>query len=165
MQKTEKEKVVADLVERLRTTESLIVADYRGLTNAELVGLRAKLRSSGAQLKVVKNTLTRRAAEEAGAEALLALLEGPTAIAFVAVGRRRRRRREGAVRHREGDEGPRPPRRDPLRPLDHRSRRRGARQASRRPRWSRASSSGVIVAPLTQLAALRRTRRSATSSG
>ena len=83
MQKTDKEKVVADLVERLRTTESLIVADYRGLTNAELVGLRAKLRSSGAQLKVVKNTLTRRAAHEAGAEALLALLEGPTAIAFV----------------------------------------------------------------------------------
>jgi large subunit ribosomal protein L10 len=83
MQKTEKERVVADLVERLRTTESLIVADYRGLTNAELVGLRAKLRSSGAQLKVVKNTLTRRAAQEAGAEALLALLEGPTAIAFV----------------------------------------------------------------------------------
>jgi large subunit ribosomal protein L10 len=83
MQKTDKEKVVADLVERLRSTESLIVADYRGLTNAELVGLRAKLRSSGAQLKVVKNTLTRRAAHEAGAEALLALLEGPTAIAFV----------------------------------------------------------------------------------
>lgn len=83
MQKTDKEKVVADLVERLRTTESLIVADYRGLTNAELVGLRAKLRSNGAQLKVVKNTLTRRAAQEAGAESLLALLEGPTAIAFV----------------------------------------------------------------------------------
>jgi large subunit ribosomal protein L10 len=83
MQRTEKEKVVADLVERLRSTESLIVADYRGLTNAQLVELRAKLRGSGAQLKVVKNTLTRRAAEEAGSESLLALLEGPTAIAFV----------------------------------------------------------------------------------
>ena len=83
MKKYEKERVVADLVERLRTTESLIVADYRGLTNAELVGLRAKLRTSGAELKVVKNTLTRRAANEAGTEALLALLEGPTAIAFV----------------------------------------------------------------------------------
>ena len=71
------------LVERLRSTESLLVADYRGLTNAQLVALRAKLRSSGAQLQVVKNTLTRRAAEAAGAEALLALLEGPTAIAFV----------------------------------------------------------------------------------
>ena len=83
MHRNDKEKVVADLVERLRSTDSLIVADYRGLTNAQLVELRAKLRASGAQLKVVKNTLTRRAAEEAGTEALLALLEGPTAIAFV----------------------------------------------------------------------------------
>jgi large subunit ribosomal protein L10 len=83
MHKSQKEQVVAELVERLRSTESLIVADYRGLTNAELVMLRAKLRGSGAQLQVVKNTLTRRAAEAAGAEALLALLEGPTAIAFV----------------------------------------------------------------------------------
>ena len=83
MDKSQKEQVVADLVERLRTTDSLIVADYRGLTNAQLVDLRAKLRESGARLTVVKNTLTRRAAEEAGTEALLALLEGPTAIAFV----------------------------------------------------------------------------------
>ena len=83
MQRTEKEQVVAELVERLRSTESLIVADYRGLTNAQLAELRAKLRSSGAQLQVVKNTLTRRAAETAGTESLLALLEGPTAIAFV----------------------------------------------------------------------------------
>lgn len=83
MHRTEKEKVVADLVERLRSTDSLIIADYRGLTNAQLVELRAKLRASGARLKVVKNTLTRRAAEEAGSESLLVLLEGPTAIAFV----------------------------------------------------------------------------------
>lgn len=83
MHKSQKEQVVAELVERLRSTESLIVADYRGLTNAELVALRAKLRGSGAQLQVVKNTLTRRAAEAAGVDALLALLEGPTAIAFV----------------------------------------------------------------------------------
>ena len=83
MDKSQKEQVVADLVERLRATDSLIVADYRGLTNAQLVDLRAKLRGSGARLSVVKNTLTRRAAEEAGTEALLALLEGPTAIAFV----------------------------------------------------------------------------------
>ena len=83
MDRTEKERVVAELVERLRETDSLIVADYRGLTNAQLVELRAKLRGSGARLSVVKNTLTRRAAEEAGTEALLALLEGPTAIAFV----------------------------------------------------------------------------------
>ena len=83
MLKSQKEQVVAELVERLRATDSLIVADYRGLTNAELVALRAKLRGSGAQFQVVKNTLTRRAAQEAGADSLLALLEGPTAIAFV----------------------------------------------------------------------------------
>jgi large subunit ribosomal protein L10 len=83
MQRTEKERVVAELAEQLRSTESLIVADYRGLTNTQFEELRGKLRGSGARLQVVKNTLTRRAAEEAGAESLLALLEGPTAIAFV----------------------------------------------------------------------------------
>ena len=83
MQRTEKEQVVAELAEQLRSTDSLIVADYRGLTNTQLEELRVKLRSSGARFQVVKNTLTRRAASEAGAEALLALLEGPTAIAFV----------------------------------------------------------------------------------
>jgi large subunit ribosomal protein L10 len=83
MHKSEKEQVVAELTEQLRTTDSLIVADYRGLTNAQLVGLRSRLREHGAKLQVVKNTLTRRAAEAAGAESLLALLEGPSALAFV----------------------------------------------------------------------------------
>ncbi len=83
MQKSEKERVVAELTERLRTSETLIVADYRGLTNAEIDGLRSKLLEHGARFAVVKNTLTRRAAEAAGADALLALLEGPSAIAFV----------------------------------------------------------------------------------
>ena len=83
MQRTEKEQVVAELVEQLRSTESLIVADYRGLTNADLAALRSKVRGSGGRFQVVKNTLTRRAAEAAGTDSLLALLEGPTAIAFV----------------------------------------------------------------------------------
>lgn len=83
MHKDEKERVVAELAERLRETDSLIVADYRGLTNAELASLRTKLREHGARFSVVKNTLARRAADAAGAESLLALLEGPTAIAFV----------------------------------------------------------------------------------
>lgn len=83
MHRTEKERVVAELAEQLRSTESLIVADYRGLTNADLVDLRAKVRGSGGRFQVVKNTLTRRAAEEAGTDSLLGLLEGPTAIAFV----------------------------------------------------------------------------------
>ncbi len=83
MLRTDKERIVAELAEQLRSVDSLIVADYRGLTNAQLEQLRAKLRPHGARFTVVKNTLTRRAAEAAGAEALLALLEGPTAIAFV----------------------------------------------------------------------------------
>jgi large subunit ribosomal protein L10 len=84
--KTEKERVVSELTERLAATETLIVADYRGLTNKELEALRARLIEHGARLSVVKNTLTRRAAEAAGADGLLALLEGPTAIAFVDTG-------------------------------------------------------------------------------
>jgi large subunit ribosomal protein L10 len=83
MRKEEKEQVVAELTERLRTTETLIVADYRGLTNAELESLRTELIKHGARFAIVKNTLTRIAAEAAGADTLLALLDGPTAIAFL----------------------------------------------------------------------------------
>jgi large subunit ribosomal protein L10 len=86
MLKSDKERVVAELTEKLRTSETLIVADYRGLTNAEIDGLRSKLIEHGARFAVVKNTLTRRAAEAAGSDALLALLEGPSAIAFVESG-------------------------------------------------------------------------------
>ncbi|HZQ81324.1 MAG TPA: 50S ribosomal protein L10 [Gaiellaceae bacterium] len=83
MQKADKEKVVAELTEKLRGSETMIVADYRGLTMPQIDALRSKLIESGARFTVVKNTLTRRAAQDAGAEALLALLEGPSAIAFV----------------------------------------------------------------------------------
>lgn len=86
MRKDEKEQVVAELTERLRTSETLIVADYRGLTNKQIEALRERLLEAGARFAVVKNTLTRRAAEAAGADALLALLEGPTAIAFLEAG-------------------------------------------------------------------------------
>src|ERR1700690_582974 len=83
MQKEDKELVVAELTERLRTAEILFVADYRGLTMPQIDSLRGKLLEHGAKFTVVKNTLTRRAAEAAGADALLALLEGPSAIAFI----------------------------------------------------------------------------------
>ena len=83
MQKEDKERVVAELTEKLRTAETLIVADYRGLTMPQIDALRGKLIEHGARFTVVKNTLTRRAAEAAGADALLALLEGPSAIAFI----------------------------------------------------------------------------------
>jgi large subunit ribosomal protein L10 len=83
MQRSEKERLVAELTERLKGTETMIVADYRGLSVSEIDELRTKLLEHGARFSVVKNTLTRRAAESAGVDALLALLEGPTAIAFL----------------------------------------------------------------------------------
>jgi large subunit ribosomal protein L10 len=81
--KADKERIVAELAEELGAAETLIVADYRGLTNKQLEALRDKLLENGARFRIVKNTLTRRAAEQAGAEALLVMLEGPTAIAFI----------------------------------------------------------------------------------
>jgi len=83
MQKADKERVVAELTERLQTTSTLFVADYRGLSVSEIDELRTKLIEAGARFTVVKNTLTKRAAEAAGADSLLALLDGPTAIAFI----------------------------------------------------------------------------------
>jgi large subunit ribosomal protein L10 len=83
MRKEQKQEVVADLTARLKAAETLLVADYRGLTMPQIDGLRSRLLESGARFTVVKNTLTRRAAEAAGNEALLALLDGPSAIAFL----------------------------------------------------------------------------------
>jgi large subunit ribosomal protein L10 len=86
VQRTEKERVVTELAEQLGAAETLIVADYRGLTNKQLEGLRDVLLEHGARFRIVKNSLTRRAAEQAGAESLLLMLEGPTAIAFIESG-------------------------------------------------------------------------------
>src|SRR5262245_29291848 len=83
MKRDQKEQVVEELTARLQAAETLLVADYRGLTMPQIDELRTKLISSGARFTVVKNTLTRRAAEAAGADALLALLDGPSAIAFL----------------------------------------------------------------------------------
>jgi large subunit ribosomal protein L10 len=83
MDRAEKERLVGELTERLKATETMIVADYRGLSVPEIDELRTKLLEHGARFSVVKNTLTRRAAESAGVDALLALLDGPTAIAFL----------------------------------------------------------------------------------
>jgi large subunit ribosomal protein L10 len=86
MLRKEKEQVVAELAERLRSAQTLILADYRGLSVSELDEVRTKLLEHGARFHVVKNTLTKRAADEAGFETLKELLDGPTAIAFVGDG-------------------------------------------------------------------------------
>jgi large subunit ribosomal protein L10 len=81
--KSDKERIVDELAAELGAADTLIVADYRGLTNKQLEALRDQLIPHGARFRIVKNTLTRRAAEQAGADALLVMLEGPTAIAFI----------------------------------------------------------------------------------
>ena len=83
MRRDQKEQVVEELTARLKSAETLLVADYRGLTMPQIDELRTRLLESGARFTVVKNTLTRRAAEAAGTDALLTLLDGPSAIAFL----------------------------------------------------------------------------------
>ena len=86
MLRKDKEQVVTELAERLRSSQTLILADYRGLSVSELDEVRTKLLEHGARFHVVKNTLTKLAADEAGFETLKELLDGPTAIAFVGDG-------------------------------------------------------------------------------
>ena len=83
MLKEQKDRVVEQLSERLRDTDTLMVADYRGLTMPEIDELRSKLLEAGARFTVVKNTLARLAAEAAGEQEVLELIDGPTAIAFL----------------------------------------------------------------------------------
>lgn len=76
--------VVDEVRERMQSSTATVLTEYRGLTVAELARLRAELRRNDAEYKVVKNTLTRIAAREAGLEVPDSLLTGPTAITFVA---------------------------------------------------------------------------------
>jgi len=71
---------VAELSEALSRSILTIVTDYRGLTVADLQGLRAQLRPHNAELRVAKNTLTKIAARQHNMEALEPQLEGPTAL-------------------------------------------------------------------------------------
>ena len=82
MLRKDKEAAVAEATRLLAATEALYLSDYRGLTVAELTELRAKLREGGATLHVLKNTLARRAAADAGREQIVPLLSGPTAVTF-----------------------------------------------------------------------------------
>ncbi len=76
-----KKAVVAELVERLKGAQAGVLADYRGLTVAQDTELRAKLREAGVEYTIVKNTLTRFAANEVGLGELDPILHGPTALA------------------------------------------------------------------------------------
>ncbi|GAV24023.1 50S ribosomal protein L10 [Carboxydothermus pertinax] len=76
----QKAKVVAEIEEMINSSQVAILVDYRGLTVAEMTELRRKLREKGAEIKVVKNTLTKRAITNLGISGLDAFLEGPTAL-------------------------------------------------------------------------------------
>jgi len=83
MPNAEKVEKVADLKERISSSQAVLLADFRGLSVNDAVALRALLGEVDTSFKVVKNTLMKRAADDAGMEALGSLLEGPTGVAFV----------------------------------------------------------------------------------
>ncbi len=77
-----KERQVEDIADKLSRSNLALITDYRGLKVSDMKVLRGRLRAVGAEITVAKNTLTRRAAERTGREAMVVDLEGPTAIAF-----------------------------------------------------------------------------------
>jgi len=82
MARPDKVAAVDEIRDRMAASNAALLTEYRGLTVAQIADLRARLRPSGAVYKVVKNTLTRRAADAAGLDIPAALLSGPTAVAF-----------------------------------------------------------------------------------
>jgi large subunit ribosomal protein L10 len=83
MNRDQKAAVVEELAGQIRSSDAVFAVDYRGISVAQAADLRARLRESGTRFRIVKNSLTERAADEAGASALKDLLTGPTALAFV----------------------------------------------------------------------------------
>lgn len=82
MARPEKEATVQEVLDRLNKSQSVVLADYRGLNVLEVTELRKRLREAGIEYKVIKNTLTSRAAKAAKIEGLDEYLSGPTALAF-----------------------------------------------------------------------------------
>ena len=82
MPRPNKVAIVEEITADMKATEAYYLVDFRGITVTEATDLRGRLRTVDASLTVVKNTLAKRAAAEAGVEGLDVLLEGPTAIAF-----------------------------------------------------------------------------------
>jgi len=82
----EKAAVIEEVADQIRSAETIFAVDYRGLSVKDAADLRTRLVEAGATFRVVKNRLTIRAADAAGAESLKELLEGPTAFTFIAEG-------------------------------------------------------------------------------
>jgi large subunit ribosomal protein L10 len=83
MNREQKAAVIEEITAQIQESEAVFAVDYRGISVVQAAELRSKLRDADATLRVVKNTLTIRAADQAGAEALKTVLEGPTALTFV----------------------------------------------------------------------------------
>ena len=82
MARPEKVQAVADIKDRLQASKAVFIAEYAGLSVAEQQQLRRGLRAADSEFKVVKMTLARRAVQELGHDGLLALLVGPSGLAF-----------------------------------------------------------------------------------
>ena len=83
MNRDQKAAVIDEVTTQLRDAEAVYAVDYRGTSVTQAAELRTRLRESDTRFRIVKNTLTERAADNAGAEALKPFLEGPTALVFV----------------------------------------------------------------------------------
>ena len=83
MNKEQKAAAVEEVAGQIQESEAILAVDYRGISVPQAAELRQRLSEAGARFRIVKNTLTIRAAEKAGAEDLKELLEGPTAFTFV----------------------------------------------------------------------------------
>ena len=103
MARPEKVAVVDEIRTKLAEADAAVLTEYRGLTVHELADLRGSLRGAGTEYKVFKNTLARRAIEDAGYDEITTMFEGPVALAFVRG--RRRRGGQGAARLRPGQPG------------------------------------------------------------
>ena len=83
MNRDQKAAVIEEVAGQIQEAEAVFAVDYRGISVPQAAELRTKLREADASFRVVKNTLTERAADQAGAEGLKELLEGPTALTLV----------------------------------------------------------------------------------
>lgn len=83
MNREQKAAVIEEIAVQIKESEAIFAVDYRGISVQQIAELRGTLRGSDASLRIVKNTLTERAAEGAGVEVLKPLLSGPTALTFV----------------------------------------------------------------------------------